>query len=64
MAGTGAMAPGQGVHAVTVAVAFQKDPLVMIGHPDVLTRMEDLKGRTILISADAHTNYWPWLKSA
>lgn len=53
----------QGVDAVTVAAAFQKDPLVMIGHPEVFKTMADLKGRTILISADAHTNYWPWLKS-
>lgn len=53
----------QGIDAVTVAAAFQKDPLVMIGHPEVFKTMADLKGRTILISADAHTNYWPWLKS-
>lgn len=52
-----------GVRAVTVAAAFQKDPLVLIGHPEVFTKMEDLKGKTILISADAHTNYWPWLKA-
>jgi NitT/TauT family transport system substrate-binding protein len=53
----------QGIDAVTVAAAFQKDPLVMIGHPEVFKTMADLKGRTILISADAHTNYWPWLRS-
>ncbi len=54
----------QGVRAVTVAAAFQKDPLVLIGHPGTLQRMQDLKGRSILISADAHTNYWPWLRAA
>ena len=54
----------QGVNAVTVAAAFQKDPQVMIGHPGVVNKMEDLKGKTILISADANTNYWPWLKAA
>jgi NitT/TauT family transport system substrate-binding protein len=54
----------QGVNAVTVASAFQKDPQVMIGHPDTVKKMEDLKGKTILISADANTNYWPWLKQA
>ena len=52
----------QGIDAVTVAAAFQKDPLVMIGHPEVFKTMADLKGRTILISSDAHTNYWPWLR--
>jgi len=52
-----------GIHAVTVAAAFQKDPQVMIGHPGVVDKFEDLKGKTILISADANTNYWPWLKA-
>jgi NitT/TauT family transport system substrate-binding protein len=54
----------QGIGAVTVAAAFQKDPQVMIGHPETVKKMEDLKGKTILISADANTNYWPWLKNA
>ena len=53
----------QGVAAVTVAAAFQKDPQVMIGHPETVKKMEDLKGKTILISGDAHSNYWPWLRS-
>jgi NitT/TauT family transport system substrate-binding protein len=53
----------QGINAVTVAAAFQKDPQVMIGHPEVFKKMEDLKGKTILISADANTNYWPWMKA-
>jgi len=53
----------QGINAVTVAAAFQKDPQVMIGHPEVVKKMEDLKGKTILISGDANTNYWPWLKA-
>ncbi|MFO1271204.1 MAG: ABC transporter substrate-binding protein [Rubrivivax sp.] len=53
----------QGINAVTVAAAFQKDPQVMIGHPEVVKKFEDLKGKTILISGDANTNYWPWLKA-
>lgn len=53
----------QGINAVTVAAAFQKDPQVMIGHPETFKKMEDLKGKTILISSDANTNYWPWLKA-
>ena len=52
----------QGISAVTVAAAFQKDPQVLIGHPGVVNKMEDLKGKTILISAAANTTYWPWLK--
>ena len=35
----------------------------MIGHPGVVNKMEDLKGKTILISSAANTSYWPWLKS-
>jgi NitT/TauT family transport system substrate-binding protein len=51
----------QGVGAVTVAATFQKDPLVLIGHPENFQRLEDLKGKTILISSAANTTYWPWL---
>ena len=53
-----------GINAVTVAAAFQKDPQVMIGHPENFKQMADLKGKTILISGDANTNYWPWLKAS
>ena len=53
----------QGIAAVTVAAAFQKDPQVMIGHPETFKSMADLKGKTILISADANTNFWPWMKA-
>jgi NitT/TauT family transport system substrate-binding protein len=52
-----------GVNTVTVAAAFQKDPQVLIAHPGVVNKMEDLKGKTILISSDANTTYWPWLKA-
>lgn len=52
-----------GINAVTVAAAFQKDPQVLIGHPGVTNRMEDLKGKTILISSAANTTYWPWLRA-
>ena len=53
----------QGIEAVTVAAAFQKDPQVLIGHPGVVDKIEDLKGKTILISSAANTTYWPWLKT-
>ena len=52
----------QGIPAVNVAADLQKGANVMIGHPGVFKRMEDLKGKTILISSDAHTNWWPWLR--
>jgi NitT/TauT family transport system substrate-binding protein len=53
----------QGIQAVTVAASFQKDPQVLIGHPGVVDKMEDLKGKTILISSAANTTYWPWLRT-
>jgi len=53
----------QGSNAVTGAAACQKDPQVLIGHPGVVNKMEDLKGKTILISSAANTTYWPWLMS-
>jgi NitT/TauT family transport system substrate-binding protein len=45
---------------VTVAATFQKDPVVLIAHPDV-KRIEDLKGRPIYISSASNTTFWPWL---
>jgi len=53
-----------GINAMTVAASFQKDPQVLIGHPGVLNKMEDLPGKTILISTGAQNSYWPWLKAA
>jgi len=53
----------QGISAVTVAASFQKDAAVLIGHPGVVDKLEDLKGKTILISSAANTSYWPWLKA-
>ncbi|MBL8305538.1 MAG: ABC transporter substrate-binding protein [Rubrivivax sp.] len=53
----------QGIAAVTVAAAFQKDPLVLIGHPGVVDRLEQLKGKTLLISPAGYTVQWPWLKA-
>jgi len=52
-----------GIQSVTVAAAFQKDPQVLIGHPGVVNKLEDLPGKTILISSAANTSYWPWLKA-
>ncbi len=53
----------QGIEAVTVAAAFQKDAIVMVGHPDVVKRLEDLKGKTLLLATPAYSTFWPWLKS-
>ncbi len=51
-----------GVPITTVAAFFQKDPSVLVAHDDVKS-LEDLKGKTILISSAANRTYWPWLKA-
>ncbi len=52
----------QGIPAVTVAAAFQKDPAVIIAHPHV-KKFEDLKDKTILVGSAGLVTYWPWVKS-
>lgn len=52
----------EGIPKVTVAAIFQKDPQVLLAHPDQgVETLEDLKGRPIFISASANTTYWPLL---
>ena len=52
----------QDLPVVTVAATFQKDPTVIISHPDVV-RLEDLKGRPIAIGAASDNTFWPWLRA-
>ncbi len=53
----------EGIPKITVASMFQKDPQVLIAHPDVgVDSLEDLKGKPIIVSATANTTYWPFLK--
>jgi len=52
----------QGIKAVTVAAAFQKDPVVLIAHPEV-KKFEDIKSKTLLISSAGLQTYWPWMKA-
>jgi NitT/TauT family transport system substrate-binding protein len=52
----------QGLPVVTVGATFQKDPAVLIAHPDVKT-MADLGTRTLLIGQASETTFWPWLKA-
>jgi NitT/TauT family transport system substrate-binding protein len=54
------LARQEGLPVVTVAAAFQKDPAVLIAHPDV-KKIEELKGRPIFISSASNTTFWPWL---
>lgn len=53
-----------GAPVKAVAAFFQKDPQVLIAHPDpALKSIADLKGRPVLL-ADASVNaFWVWLKA-
>src|SRR6202171_1931348 len=52
------------VPLVTVAAIFQKDPQVLLTHPEVkITKLEDLKLLTLLVSQEGMTSYFQWLKS-
>lgn len=47
-----------------IASIFQKDPQVIISHPGVgHDRLENLKGKPMLIGAAGRTSYWPFLKA-
>jgi NitT/TauT family transport system substrate-binding protein len=46
-----------------IAAIFQKDPQVLISHPNVGNdTLADLKGKPILIGAAGRTSYWPFLR--
>jgi NitT/TauT family transport system substrate-binding protein len=48
---------------VAVAAFFQKDPQVLMSHPESgFKTLADLKGKPILISNDAWETYWKFLK--
>ena len=52
------------VPVVTVAAVFQKDPQVLLTHPESkVTRLEDLKPLTLFVSKEGISSYFQWLKS-
>jgi NitT/TauT family transport system substrate-binding protein len=52
------------VPMVVIAAIFQKDPQILMAHPDQgFETLADLKGHPILISQDARTTFWEWLKA-
>jgi NitT/TauT family transport system substrate-binding protein len=57
-------AVAQGVPIVDVAAMFQKDPQVLLAHPDVgVEKLQDLKNLTIFVSPEGMTSYYPWLRA-
>ena len=52
------------VPVVAVAAVFQKDPQVLLTHPELkATKLEDLKPLTLFVSKEGMTSYFQWLKS-
>ncbi len=52
----------QRVPLVAIAATFQKNPTVIIAHPDVAS-LADLKGKPVAVGAASNTTFWPWLKT-
>ena len=50
------------IPTVSVAAIFQKDPQVLLAHPDV-SRFDDLKTRTLFVSKEGIVSYFQWLKA-
>ena len=54
----------QGAPVKAVAAFFQKDPQVLMAHPDQgIATIADLKGHPILLSDASVGAFWPWLKA-
>lgn len=55
----------QGIPIVDVAAIFQKDPQVLIAHPDAgVEKFEDLaKLPTLFLSKDGYITYFEWMKA-
>ena len=52
------------VPVVTVAAIFQKDPQVLLTHPEFkITKLEELKPLTLFVSKEGISSYFQWLKS-
>ena len=55
-------AVAQNIPTVAVAASFQKDPQVLIAHPDV-KKFDELKTRTLFVSKEGMASYFQWLKA-
>jgi NitT/TauT family transport system substrate-binding protein len=52
------------VPVVAIAAIFQKDPQVLLAHPESkVTKLEDLKPLTLFVSKEGLASYFQWLKS-
>jgi NitT/TauT family transport system substrate-binding protein len=54
----------QGIPVLAVASIFQKDPQVLLAHPDQgIETLEDLKRLTLFVSKEGMGSYFQWLKA-
>ncbi len=54
----------EGIAAKTVASFFQKDPQTLVAHPrQGVEKLEDLKGRPIMIAKFSQLEFWQFLKA-
>jgi NitT/TauT family transport system substrate-binding protein len=52
------------VPVVAIAAMFQKDPQVLLAHPESrVTKLEDLKALTLFVSKEGAASYFQWLRS-
>ena len=52
------------IPVVAIAAMFQKDPQVLLAHPEAkVTKLEDLKPLTLFVSKEGVASYFQWLKS-
>jgi NitT/TauT family transport system substrate-binding protein len=57
-------AVAQDIPTISVAALFQKDPQVLLAHPDQgIERFEELKNLTLFISSEGRATYFQWMKS-
>ena len=54
----------QQIPTITVAAMFQKDPQVIIAHPDQgIEKFDDLKRLTVYVSREGLASYYQWMKA-
>ncbi len=57
-------AVAQNIPTLVVAASFQKDPQVLMVHPDAgVSKFEDLKKLTVFVSKEGMAGYYQWLKN-
>src|ERR1700734_1860244 len=57
-------AVAQNIPTIEVAALFQKDPQVLIAHPDAgIDKFTDLKNLTLFVSSGGMATYYQWLKA-